>query len=88
LVKEPTTTNDAPQEVVTTAETEDTKMEVDVVALDYVVENVTYRLVETETMPLGQRRASFMPPPNLTQQLPETQGTQDSLSFPPIDELG
>jgi hypothetical protein len=27
------------------------------------------------------------PPPNLTQQLPETQRTQDSLSFPPIDEL-
>jgi hypothetical protein len=29
-----------------------------------------------------------MPPPNLTHPPPETQGTQDSLSFPPIDELG
>jgi hypothetical protein len=80
LVKEPTTTNVAPQEVVTIAKVEDiemevTKMEVDVVALDHVVENVTYGLVETETMPLGQRRASRMPPPNLKQQPPETQGT-------------
>jgi hypothetical protein len=39
-------------------------------------------------MPLGQRRASLMLPPSLTQQLPETQGTQDSLSFPSFDELG
>jgi hypothetical protein len=62
LVKEPTSTNDAPQEVVTTAETEDTEMEVDVVALDHVVENVTYGLVETETMPLGGRRTILMPP--------------------------
>jgi hypothetical protein len=53
LVKEPTATNIAPQAVVTTAEAEDTKMEVDVVALDHVVENMTYGLVETETMPLG-----------------------------------
>jgi hypothetical protein len=43
----------APQEVVTTAEAEDTEIEVDVVALDHVVENMTYGLVETETMPLG-----------------------------------
>jgi hypothetical protein len=63
FVKEPTTTNNAWQEVVTTAETEDIEMEVDVVALDHVVENVTYGLVETETMPLGRRRATFMPPP-------------------------
>jgi hypothetical protein len=62
LVKEPTTMNDAPQEVVTTAEMEDTEMEVDVVALDHVIESVIYGLVETETMPLGQRRASLMPP--------------------------
>jgi hypothetical protein len=62
LVKEPTSTNVAPQEVVTTVEAEDTKMEVDVVALDHVVENVTYGLVETETMPLGRRRASLIPP--------------------------
>jgi hypothetical protein len=87
LVKEPIATNDVRQEVVNTVETEDTKMEVDVVVLNHVLENVTYGLVETKTMPLGRRRASLMPPPNLQQQLPETQGTQDSLSFPPIDEL-
>jgi hypothetical protein len=62
LVKEPTTTNNAWQEVVITIETEDTKMEVNVVALDHVIENVTYGLVETETMPLGRRRAILMPP--------------------------
>jgi hypothetical protein len=62
VVKEPTTTNDARQEVVTSAETEDTDMEVDVVTLDHVVENVTYGLVETETMLLGRRRATLMPP--------------------------
>jgi hypothetical protein len=88
LVKEPTATNDIPQEGATTAETEDTGMEVDVVALDHIVENVTYGLVEPKTMPLGRRRASPMPPPSLTQQLRETQGTQDSLSFPPIDKVG
>jgi hypothetical protein len=88
LVKEPTATNVAPQAVVTIAEAENTEMEVHVVALDHIVENVTYGLVETETMPLGRRRASLIPPPNLTQQPPETQWTQDSLSFPPIDELG
>ena len=53
LVKEPIATNDAPQEIVTIAETEDTKMEVDVVVLNHVVESVAYGLVETETMPLG-----------------------------------
>jgi hypothetical protein len=58
LVKEPTATNDIPQEGATTAETEDTGMEVDVVALDHIVENVTYGLVEPKTMPLGRRRAS------------------------------
>ena len=67
---------------------EDTKIEVDAITLDHVIENVIFGLVETETIPLGQRRASLMPPSNLTQQLLETQGTQDSLSFPPIDELG
>jgi hypothetical protein len=65
LVKEPIATNDVPQEVVTTAETEDTEMEVDVVALDHVVDSVTYGLVETKTMPLGRRRARLLggPPP-------------------------
>ena len=62
LVKEPTTTNDARQEVVTSAETEDIEMEVDVVALNDIIENVTYGLVEIETMPLGQRRAILMLP--------------------------
>ena len=53
LVKEPTATNDVLQEVVTIAKIEDTKMEVHIIALDYIVENVTYGLVETKTMPLG-----------------------------------
>lgn len=75
LVKEPTATNDAWQEVVTTAETEDTETEVGIVTLDHVVENVTYGLVETKTMLLGRRRVSLMLLLNLPQQPPETQGT-------------
>jgi hypothetical protein len=63
LVKEPTAMNDAPQRGAATTESEDTEMEVDAAAFDHIVENVTYGLVEPETTPLGQRRASFMPLP-------------------------
>ena len=61
MEKEPTAMSVASQEVVTIAKAEDTEMEVDVVMLNHVVENMTYGLVETETMPLGQRRANLMP---------------------------
>jgi hypothetical protein len=88
LVKEPTTTNDAPQQGVATTELEDTKMEVDATALDHVIENMTYRLVEPVTTPLSQRRATLMPPPPPIQQTLDTQGTQYSLSFLPINEVG
>jgi hypothetical protein len=43
-------------------------MEVDVVALDYIVENATYGLVEPITTPLGYRGTNLMPPPLPTQQ--------------------
>ena len=62
LFKEPIATNDAPQKVDTIAETKDIEIEVDIVALDHIIENVTYELVEIKTIPLGQRRASLMPP--------------------------
>lgn len=55
---------------------------------NHVVENVTNGLVEHVTMPLGQRRAILLPLPPKTQQTLDTQRTQDSLSFPPIDEVG
>jgi hypothetical protein len=67
---------------------EETEMEVDVAALDHVVENATYGLLESITMPLGHRRANLMPPPLPTQQLLNIEETQDSLLFPPIDEVG
>jgi hypothetical protein len=62
-------------------------MEVDVVALNHVVENVTYGLVEPVTTPLGRRRPSLMPPPPPTQQPLHVEETQDSLSFPPVNEV-
>jgi hypothetical protein len=36
-------------------------MEVDAAALDHVVENVTYKVLEPVTIPVCQRRASLMP---------------------------
>jgi hypothetical protein len=63
-------------------------MEVDVVALDHVVENATYGLVEPVTTPLGHRRENLMPPPPPTQQPLHIEETQDSLSFPLVDEVG
>ena len=63
-------------------------MEVDVVALNHVVENATYRLVEPVTTPLGHRQANLMRPPRPTQQLLHIEKTQDSLSFPPVNEVG
>jgi hypothetical protein len=63
-------------------------MEVDVVALNHVVENATYGLVEPVTTPLGRRRANLMPPPPPTQQPILVEETQDSLSFPPVNEVG
>jgi hypothetical protein len=68
LLKESNTMNVAPQQGVPTAQSEDTEMEVDVVALNHVVENATYGLVEPVTTPLGRRRANLMPPPPPTQQ--------------------
>jgi hypothetical protein len=88
LVKESTATNDAPQQGVATTKSEDIEMEVDATALDHVVENVIYGLVEPVTTPLGQRRATLIPPPLPTQQPLDTQGMQDSLSFLPINEVG
>jgi hypothetical protein len=64
LVKEPTATNDAPQQGISIVELEDTELEVDVAELDHIVENVTYRVLEPVTTPLGQRRASPMFPPS------------------------
>jgi hypothetical protein len=61
-------------------------MEVDTAIINHVVENVTYGLVEPVTTPLGRRRAILMP--LQTQQTLDTQRTQDSLSFPPINEVG
>ena len=69
LFNESTTANVAIQQGVPAAQSENTKMEVDVVALNYVVKNVTYRLVEPVTTPLGCRRANLMPPLLPTQQL-------------------
>jgi hypothetical protein len=63
-------------------------MEVDVVAVNHVVENATYGLVELVTTPLGRRRPSLMPPLLPTQQPLHVEETQDSLSFPPVDEVG
>jgi hypothetical protein len=68
LLNKSRTANEAPQQGVHAAQSEDTEMEVDVVALDHVVENATYGLVEPITMPLGRRRANLMPPPPPTQQ--------------------
>jgi hypothetical protein len=59
-----------------------------VVALDHVIENATYGLVEPVTTPLGCRRANLMPPPLPTQQPLHIEEMQDSLSFPPVDEVG
>jgi hypothetical protein len=63
-------------------------MEVDVVALDYIVKNAMYGLVDPVTTPLGRRRENLMPPPPPTQQPIHIEETQDSLSFPPVDEVG
>jgi hypothetical protein len=88
LLNESRTANEAPQQGVSTAESEEIEMEVDAAALDHVVENATYGLLEPITTPLGRRRANLMPPPPPTQQLLNLEETQDSLSFPPIDEVG
>jgi hypothetical protein len=55
LLNELTVANEALQQGVPTTESEETEMEVDVVALDNIVENATYRLVEPVTTPLGCR---------------------------------
>ena len=63
-------------------------MEVDVVALDHVVKNTTYKLVEPVTTLLGHKRANLMPPPPPTLQLLHIKETQDSLLFPSVNEVG
>jgi hypothetical protein len=88
LFNESTTANIAPPQGVPAAQSEDTEMEVDVVALNHVVKNATYGLVEPVTTPLGCRRAHLMPPPPPIQQPVYVEETQDSLSFPPVDEVG
>jgi hypothetical protein len=88
LFNESTTANVAPPQGIPAAQLEDTEMEVDVVALDHVVENATYILVEPVTTPLGRRRANVMPPPLPTQQPLHIEETQDSLLFPLVDEVG
>jgi hypothetical protein len=87
LFNESTTANVAPQQGVPATQSEDTEMEVDVVALDHVVENATYGLVDLVTTPLGRRRENLMPPPPPTRQPLHIEETQDSLSFPPVDEV-
>jgi hypothetical protein len=88
LLNESTTTNVAPPQGVPIAQSEDTKMEVDVVTLDHIVENATYGLVEPVTTPLGHRRANVILTPPPTQQPLHIEETQDSLSFSPVDEVG
>jgi hypothetical protein len=80
--------NESPQQGVPAAESEETEMEVDAAALDHVVENATYGLLEPITSPLGRKRENLMLPPPPTQQPLNIEETQDSLSFPPIDEVG
>jgi hypothetical protein len=63
-------------------------MEVDVVALDNIVENATYKLVEPVTTPLGRSRTNLIPPLPPTQQPLKIEEMQDSLLFPPVDEVG
>ena len=63
-------------------------MEVDIATLDYIVKNVTNKLLEPVSTPLNRRRASFMPPPSSNTTTINTQETQDSMFFPPIDEVG
>jgi hypothetical protein len=63
LLNESRTANEAPQQGVPTAKSEETKMEVDAAALDHVVENATYRLLKPVTTPLGCSRANLMPLP-------------------------
>jgi hypothetical protein len=45
-------------------------------------------VLEPVNTPIGQRTASLKPPFSPIQQPMDTQGTQDSLSFPPTDEIG
>jgi hypothetical protein len=88
LLNEPTAVNEASQQGVPIAESEETEMEVDAVTLNNIIENATYGLVEPVTMPLGRRRANLMPPPPPIQQPLEIEETQDSLLFPPVNEVG
>jgi hypothetical protein len=88
LLNEPIAANEAPQQGVSIVESEETEMEVDAAALNHVLEKETYGLVEPITTPLGHRRANLMPPPPPTQQPLDIEETQDSLLFPPVNEVG
>jgi hypothetical protein len=68
LLNESRTANKALQQGVLTAESEETKMEVDATALDHVIENATYGLLDLVTLLLGRRRENLMLPPPPTQQ--------------------
>jgi hypothetical protein len=88
LLRESRTTNEAPQQGAPAGESEDMEVQVDADALDHIVETATYGVLETVTTPLGRRRANLMPPPPPTEQPLHIEETQDSLSFPPVDEVG
>jgi hypothetical protein len=84
LVKKPTATNDVLQYVGASGDLEDTNMEVDATTLDHVIEDVTYGVLK----PMNTPDLVSCPPPSSIQQPMDTQGTQDSLSFPPNNEIG
>ena len=88
LLRKSTTANEVPQQGIPVVESKEPKIEVDVAALDHIVENATYGLLEPVTTPLGHRGPNLMPPPPPIQQPLHIEETQDSLSFPPEDEVG
>lgn len=61
-------------------------MEVDATAFDHIIENITYGLVEPKPCYLAEEELVPYSPSLMQQQL-GTQGTQDFLSFPSIDEV-
>jgi hypothetical protein len=63
-------------------------MEVDTAALDHVVENMTYGVLEPMNTPICQRRTSLMPLLVQHNNHWTHKGSKGSLSFPPIDEVG
>jgi hypothetical protein len=87
MLTESATANQAPQQGAPPAASDETDVPIDAVALDNIVENATYGLLETFPTPQSRRRANPLPPPPPTQQPLRIEETQDSLSFPPLDEI-